>query len=385
MKETNALFASFGLTVFEVMSQLALKHDAINLGQGFPDEDGPLAIREAAAKSLLEGPNQYPSMMGIPALRQAIAEHDRECYGLDLDWQKEVMVTSGATEALQVALFGLIEPGDEVVVMEPAYDCYVPMIKRAGGVPVIVRMEAPDWRLPMEALEAAFNGNTKAIVLNSPLNPAGRVFSWDELEALAELCLRHDVYAVCDEVYEHLTFEGHKHYPLMSLPGMRNHAVRIGSAGKSFSLTGWKVGYICAAAELMPVIAKAHQFATFTTSPALQAGVVEAMTNRMDFTRDLACSLQGKRDLLASGLEGLGFKILPTEGTYFLTVDISGLYDGRDEEFCHVITREAGVAAIPVSIFFDMNGPTHLVRFCFCKREEVLKEALVRLKKWLGR
>ncbi|WP_299376910.1 aminotransferase [uncultured Kiloniella sp.] len=384
MKDANSVLSSYSTTVFEVMSQLALKHDAINLGQGFPDEDGPEELRKIAADSLMEGPNQYPSMMGIPELRKAIADHDKKFYGLNLDWKTEVMVTSGATEALADCLFGLIEPGDEVVVLEPSYDCYIPLIKRAGGIPVIVPMSAPDWKLPIEELDEALTQETKLIIINSPMNPTGKAFHWDELEALAELCLRYDIYAVCDEVYEHLIFDGRKHYPLITLPGMRDRTVRIGSAGKSFALTGWKVGYVCGAPEVLTPIIKAHQFTTFTTPPNLQKAVAAGLSKDQSYFNNLIKDLEGKRDYLSKALADIGFDVLPCDGTYFVTVDIRGVHSGKDDEFCRYITTEAKVAAIPVSVFFDMEGPTNLVRFCFCKRMEVLEEAVSRLKKALS-
>ncbi|WP_419905775.1 aminotransferase [Kiloniella sp.] len=381
MKDANSVLSSYSTTVFEVMSQLAMEHDAINLGQGFPDEDGPLELRKIAADALIDGPNQYPSMMGIPELRQAIAEHDKRFYGIHLDWKTEVMVTSGATEALSNCLLGLIEPGDEVVVLEPFYDCYLPLIKRAGGIPVVVKMSAPDWKLPIEELNEALHHETKLILINSPMNPTGKAFHWDELEALAELCLRYDVYAVCDEVYEHQLYDGRKHYPLITLPGMRDRTVRIGSAGKSFALTGWKVGYICAAPELLAPISKAHQFTTFTTPPNLQKAVAAGLRKDQSYFDGLTSELQEKRDYLSKGLADIGFEVLHSDGTFFVTADISSLYKGRDEEFCRYITTEAKVAAVPISVFYDAEGPTNLVRFCFSKRMEVLEEALRRLKK----
>ena len=384
MKDANSVLSSYSTTVFEVMSQLALKHDAINLGQGFPDEDGPEELRKIAADALMEGPNQYPSMMGIPELRQAIADHDKRFYGIHLDWQTEVMVTSGATEALADCLFGLIEPGDEVVVLEPFYDCYLPLIKRAGGIPVVVRMSAPDWKLPIEELNEALNHDTKLILINSPMNPTGRAFHWGELEELAELCLRYDVYAICDEVYEHLIFDDRKHYPLITLPGMRDRTVRIGSAGKSFALTGWKVGYICAAPEVLAPIIKAHQFITFTTPPNLQKAVAVGLAKDQSYFDGLTADLQDKRDYLSKELSDIGFDVLPCDGTFFVMADIRGVHDGNDVEFCNYITTEAKVAAVPVSVFYDVEGPSSLVRFCFSKRMEVLEEAVRRLRKVLS-
>ncbi|WP_259782905.1 aminotransferase [Aestuariispira ectoiniformans] len=381
MKPANSVLSGYGTTIFEVMSRLAVDCGAINLGQGFPDEDGPEDLRRIAADALMDGPNQYPSMMGLPTLRQAVAEHNKRFYGLDVDWQTEVMVTSGATEALSNAIFGLVEPGDEVVLVEPLYDCYLPMVERAGGVAVRVRVTPPEWALDKAALEAAFSDKTKLVILNSPMNPAAKVFSRDELSVIAELVERFDCYALCDEVYEHLVFEGATHIPLMTLPGMRQRCIRIGSAGKSFSLTGWKVGYITAAPNLLGAIAKAHQFTTFTTPPNLQIAVAAGLRLGDDYFDHLSGDLQEKRDFLADGLAGLGFGVVGCQGTYFLTVDCTAfLRDGEDDvAFCKRITTEIGVAAVPVSAFYGSDAPTHFIRFCFCKKRSVLEAALEKL------
>lgn len=381
MKSANSVLSGYGTTIFEVMSRLAVEHEAINLGQGFPDEDGPEELRRIAAEALIEGPNQYPSMMGLPTLRQAVAEHDKRFYGLDVDWQKEVMVTSGATEALSNAIFALVDPGDEVVLIEPLYDCYLPMVERAGGVPVRVRVTPPDWSLDRNALAAAFSDKTKLIILNSPMNPAAKVFSKDELAVIAEMVLRYDCYALCDEVYEHLVFDGNKHTPLMALPDMRDRCIRIGSAGKSFSLTGWKVGYITAAPKLLGAIAKAHQFTTFTTPPNLQIAVAAGLRLGDDYFETLSADLRAKRDFISAGLSDLGFEVVGCEGTYFLTVDCRKfLQDGEDDvAFCKRLTTEIGVAAVPVSAFYGGDAPTCFIRFCFCKKQSVLAEALDRL------
>ena len=247
MKSANSIYAGLSTSIFEVMSRLAKEHGAINLGQGFPDTDGPEDIKRFAAEEIIASPNQYPPMMGVPELRKAVAEANRRFYGLEVDWQSEVMVTSGATEALSDCLAALIEPGDEVVLIEPLYDCYLPLVLRAGATPRFVRVTPPDWRIDPDALAAAFSGKTKAILLNNPMNPAGKVFTADELALIAETVIRFDAFAICDEVYEHIVFDGRRHVPLMTLPGMRERSVRIGSAGKTFSLTGWKVGYVTAA------------------------------------------------------------------------------------------------------------------------------------------
>ena len=382
MKQANNILSGYGTTVFEVMSRLAIEHQSINLGQGFPDEDGPEDVRQLAADALMAGPNQYPPMLGIPELRQAVAAHGQHHYGLDVDWQTEVMVASGATEVLTGCMLGLIEPGDEVVLIEPLYDCYLPIIKRAGGVPKMVRIEPPDWTLPREALAAAFSGKTKLILLNNPMNPAAKVFTNDELSFIAELVIAHDAYAVCDEVYEHIAFDGRGHTPLMTLPGMRDRAIKIGSAGKTFSLTGWKVGYATAAPEVLAPIAKAHQFITFTTPPNLQKAVAYGLGKDDAYFQGLSDEMQAKRDRFAVGLNKLGFGVIDCQGTYFMFADFRPLgFDGDDVAFCQHITTEAGVTAVPVSAFYLENGPKHFVRFCFSKKNEVLDAAIDRLEK----
>jgi aspartate/methionine/tyrosine aminotransferase len=385
VKAGNSILSSYGTTIFEVMSRLAQEHDAINLGQGFPDGNGPPDVVAAATDYLEHGVNQYPSMMGLPSLRQAVAANNKRFYGINVDWQSETMVTSGATEALAACLFGLIEPGDEVVLIEPLYDSYLPIVQRAGGVARLVRLEPPDWALPKEALAAAFSDRTKLILLNSPMNPCAKVFRQDELEFIAGLLETHDAYAVCDEVYEHLIFDGLPHVPLMSLPGMRHRCARIGSAGKTFSLTGWKVGYITAPPDLLTPIARAHQFLTFTTPPNLQSAVAYGLAKEDNYFNELSSELQNLRDYLGEGLTRLGFEVLPCEGTYFITTDFRPLgFNGNDEEFCRHITTEARVAAVPVSAFYQSSEIKYFARFCFCKNKASLTEALDRLAVHFG-
>ena len=380
MKNTNAILGGQGTTIFEVMSALAAEHGAINLGQGFPDTDGPEDIRRVAADAIIEGPNQYPRMLGLPELRSAVAEHDRRFYGLDVDPDREVMVTSGATEALADCLFGLIEPGDEVVLMEPVYDTYLPIVRLAGGVPRIVRLEPPDWALSEASLEGAFSPATKLIVLNSPHNPVGKVFSDGELDLIARLLTRFDAYAVCDEVYEHLVFDGARHRPLITMPGMRERCLRVGSAGKTFSLTGWKVGYVIAAPALLAVAGKAHQYLTFTTAPNLQRAVAYGLCKDDAYFASLADEMAKKRDRLIGGLASVGFDVMGSSGTYFVCADFRSLgFNGTDEAFCRHITEDAGVAAVPLSAFYEKGDVDRFVRFCFCKRDQVLDEAVARL------
>ena len=378
-RRLNPVFDVLGTTIFTVMSSLAVKHGAINLGQGFPDQDGPAAIREAAGRAFLDGPNQYPPMQGLAALRQAIAAHSRKFYDLDFDPETEVLVTSGATEALTDCIMALTAPGDEAILIEPCYDSYPPILSAMGAKIRPLRLHAPDFRLTEAALGAAFSERTKLVMVNTPLNPIGRVFERAELELLAHFLKRYDAYAICDEVYEHLVFDGRAHVPLMSLPGMREHCVRVGSAGKMFSLTGWKIGWIEGPARLVQVISKAHQFNTFTTPPGLQIGVAYGLTHEMGYALENASELQDKRDLIAQALRSVGFGVLASEGTYFITASIGNLTNEPDREFCQRITREAGVAPIPLSAFFGTDAPTDLVRFAFCKKRGVLEEAGRRL------
>ena len=378
-RRLNPVFEGLGTTIFTVMSALAAKHGAINLGQGFPDEDGPMAIREAAARALREGPNQYPPMQGLLALREAVAAHDRRFYDLAFDPETEVLITSGATEALTDCIMGLTAPGDEAILIEPCYDSYPPMLAAMGAKTKSLRLEAPDFRLTEAALQSVFSMRTKLIMLNTPLNPIGRAFTREELELLAQFLKRYDAYAVCDEVYEHLVFDGRAHVPLICLPSMRERCVRVGSAGKMFSLTGWKIGWIAGPARLVQAISKAHQFNTFTTSPALQLGVAHGLAHEMGYALENARELQAKRDLIAGALRAAGFDVLACEGTYFITASIRGLTNEPDGQFCQRLTREAGVAPIPLSAFFGEGAPTDLVRFAFCKKPAVLEEAGRRL------
>jgi aspartate/methionine/tyrosine aminotransferase len=387
VKAGNATLSGYGTTIFEAMSALARQHTAVNLGQGFPDDRGPLEVRRAAAEYVVDGHNQYPPMMGMPALRQAVAAHDRRFYGLEVDWQTEVLITSGATEALIDCFLGLLEVGDEVVMIEPAYDTYAPVIRRLGAVPRCVRLVPPAWSLPRDELAAAFSPRTKLVLLNSPMNPAGKVFRRDELEFLAQLIEQHDAFAVCDEVYEHLVFGDARHVPLMTLPGMRERALRIGSAGKTFALTGWKVGYITAPAALLRPITKAHQFVTFTTPPNLQHAVALGLGFEDAYFHGLGAALARSRDRLASGLAALDLPVLPCEATYFLVLDVTRwLRPGEDDiAFCRRLVVDAGVVLIPMSAFYEASPPGHLVRACFCKEDATIDAALERLRTWVSR
>jgi aspartate/methionine/tyrosine aminotransferase len=376
----NPIFANLPVTVFEAMSQLARDNDAINLGQGFPDHPGPDDIRQAAADAVLNGYNQYPSMMGLPELRQAIATHYGHWHGLNLDPMTEVMVTSGGTEALTASILAVVEPGDEVVCFQPVYDSYLPIIRQAGGIPRLVSLKPPHWRLTEEDLRAVFNPKTKAVLFNNPLNPAAVVYPREDLELLAKFCQEFDTIAICDEVWEHVVFEGFKHIPLMSIPGMRDRTIKIGSAGKIFSLTGWKIGFVCAAPPLLRLCAKVHQFLTFTTAPNLQTAVAYGLGKPDEFFKEMQTDLARSRDRLASGLKSIGFPVIQSQGTYFLTVDLSPLgLNETDEAFCKRIVHDYKVAAIPVSAFYEEDKVSSVVRFCFAKNDATLDTALERL------
>jgi aspartate/methionine/tyrosine aminotransferase len=387
VKAGNATLSSYGTTIFEAMSQLAREHAAVNLGQGFPDDKGPLEVRKAAAEFVVDGHNQYPPMMGMPGLRQAVAAHNRRFYGLEVDWQTEVLITSGATEALLDGYMGLLDAGDEVVLLEPAYDTYAPVIRRLGAVPRSVRLVPPSWSLPHDELEAAFTPRTKLLVLNSPMNPAGKVFARDELAFIASLLEKHDAFAMCDEVYEHLVFGDARHVPLMTLPGMRQRVVRIGSAGKTFSLTGWKVGYITGPAAMLRPITKAHQFVTFTTPPNLQHAVALGLGFDDAYFHGLGAAMARSRDRLAAGLAALDVPLLACDGTYFLVLDVSRWLrpDEDDVAFCRRLVVDAGLVLIPMSAFYETAPPRHLVRACFCKEDATIDGALQRLQSWAAK
>ncbi len=375
----NPIFANLPTTVFEVMSRLAREHKAVNLGQGFPDDPGPLDVRQKAADAVVNGPNQYPPMMGLPELRSAAAAHYRRWQGLDLDPDLEIMVTSGATEAIAGALFALIEPGDEVVLFEPMYDAYLPLVLRAGGIPRFVTLKPPHFRLTEAALDAVFSTRTRLALFNNPLNPTATVFPEQDLDLLARYCQRFDAIAVCDEVWEHVVFDGHRHISMMSRPGMRERTIKISSAGKIFSLTGWKVGLVIAAPDLMRVLSKAHQFLTFTTPPNLQSAVAFGLAKDDGYFEGMRADLQRSRDRFSDGLKQLGFTVLPSAGTYFVNIDITALGESDDTAFCERLVSRFGVAAIPVSAFYADRGVTSVVRFCFAKHDATLDAALERL------
>ncbi|MDR6286207.1 aspartate/methionine/tyrosine aminotransferase [Methylopila jiangsuensis] len=378
----NPVFAALPVTVFERMSRIARDTGAINLGQGFPDEPGPESIRRKAAEAVVHGLSQYPPMMGIPELRAAIASHYARWQGVTLDPAEEVMVTSGATEAIAAALFALLSEGDEAVLIQPMYDAYLPLVRRAGGAPRFVRLAPPDWRLEPEALKAAITPRTKVVVLNNPLNPTGSAYGRADLEALAEAMAGTDAVLVSDEVWEHVTFDGREHVTALSVPALRDRTVKIGSAGKMFALTGWKIGLVCAAPHLMRALARSHQFLTFTTPPSLQAAVAYGLEREDAWFAPMRADLQRKRDLFSDGLRAAGFTPLDTAGAYFLNVDLAPLGVDDDLAFCDRLAFEAGVVSVPVSAFYEENPVRSVARFCFAKHDRTLLDALERLARF---
>lgn len=384
MQTSSARVRSIPPTVFSEMSALALRTGAVNLGQGFPDVDGPPSVIAEAVRALESGANQYAPGIGVPSLRQAIARHQQRHYGLEVDPDTEVVVTTGCTEAIAGAMLGLVDPGDEVVVLEPYYDSYLAMIQMAGGVRRPVTLRAPDFRLDVDALRAAVTPRTRLILLNTPHNPTGTVLTRDELRAVADVAIEHDLVVVTDEVYEHLVFDDalstEGHVPLATLPGMWERTVTLSSVGKSWSFTGWKVGWAVGPRELVGAVLAAKQWLTFTSGSPLQPAVAHALDHEPDWPAALAKSLQERRDLLVAGLADAGLTARVPEGTYFATTDIShlGWADGR--EFCLALPSVAGVVAIPSQAFYDdEEAGRHLVRWAFCKEPDVIREGVRRL------
>ncbi|RSN35712.1 putative succinyldiaminopimelate transaminase DapC [Amycolatopsis sp. WAC 01416] len=373
----------FTSTIFAEMTALAVRHEAVNLGQGFPDTDGPAGMLEAAKNALFGGANQYPPGPGRPELRAAIARH-RLRYGTAYDPDTEILVTAGATEAIAASLIALTQAGDEVIVIEPYYDSYAAAVAMAGAERRVVGLVERDGRfaLDIEGLRAAVTDRTRAILINSPHNPTGTVFTRAELEAVAALCVTHDLIAITDEVYEHLVFDDAEHLPLATLPGMRERTVSISSAGKTFNCTGWKIGWVCASPELVAAVKAAKQFITFVSGGPLQPAVAHALDHELPWAEELRTSLQDKRDRLAAGLADAGFAVRPTAGTYFVCVDVRPLGFEDAAELAWELPERVGVAAVPVKVFTDHPEEwKHLLRFAFCKRNEVIDEAVTRLRK----
>jgi N-succinyldiaminopimelate aminotransferase len=374
--------SSFGTTIFSEITRLAIEHGAINLGQGFPDFDGPAEVRELAFQAMKEGHNQYALSTGEPPLRQAIAAHAARFYGHAVNPDTDVTVTCGATEAITATMLGLVNPGDEVIIFEPYYDSYVPTLTFAGGIPRFVPLRAPDWAFDPDELKAAFNDKTRYIIVNTPHNPTGHAFSRSELELIAALCQLWNVTAITDEVYEHIIFDGREHVRLATLPGMAGCTVTISSQGKTFSFTGWKIGWTIAPPELTVGIRRAHQFITFAAATPFQHAAASALALSDDYYRRLAADYQVRRDFLAGALKEAGFGVAPCGGTYFLMADIRPLGFEEDVEFVRWLVKEKGVAAIPPSAFYSEEHK-HLgkswARFAFCKKEETLQKAAERL------
>ena len=370
----------FGETIFAEMSALAVKTGAINLGQGFPDTDGPQEIAELAITAIRDGHNQYPPGLGIKKLRDAISHHQMRFYGLEFDPETEVLVTAGATEAIAASLLAICEHGDEIITFEPYYDSYAASIALAGGVRRVVTLNTPEYTFSIDDLEKLINGKTKAILLNSPHNPTGKVFTHNELSQIANLCIEHDLVAICDEVYEHLVFEG-EHIPLIQYPGMRDRTIQISSAGKTFSFTGWKIGWVCAQPALLDTVRTAKQFLTYVNGAPFQHAIAEALNLSDHYFDNFLEDMRVKRDCLSQGLEKAGLTTFTPQGTYFVTADIEKLGYKDGKQFCLDLPVQCGVVAVPNVVFYDNKdlGST-LIRFAFCKKLDVLEEAVERLQ-----
>ena len=370
----------FGETIFAEMSALAVKTGAINLGQGFPDTDGPQEIAELAITAIRDGHNQYPPGLGIKKLRDAISDHQMRFYGLEFDPETEVLVTAGATEAIAASLLALCEQGDEIITFEPYYDSYAASIALAGGVRRVVTLNTPEYTFSIDDLEELINVKTRAILLNSPHNPTGKVFTHNELSQIANLCIEHDLVAICDEVYEHLVFEG-QHIPLIQYPGMRDRTIQISSAGKTFSFTGWKIGWVCAQPALLDTVRTAKQFLTYVNGAPFQHAIAEALNLSDHYFENFLEDMRVKRDCLSQGLEKAGLTTFTPQGTYFVTADIEKLGYEDGKQFCLDLPVQCGVVAVPNVVFYDNKdlGST-LIRFAFCKKLDVLEEAVERLQ-----
>ena len=370
----------FGETIFAEMSALAVKTGAINLGQGFPDTDGPREIAELAIAAIRDGHNQYPPGLGIKKLRDAISHHQMRFYGLEFDSETEVLVTAGATEAIAASLLAICEQGDEIITFEPYYDSYAAAIALAGGVRRVITLNTPDYSFSIDDLEKLITAKTKAILLNSPHNPTGKVFTHNELSQIANLCIEHDLVAICDEVYEHLVFEG-QHIPLIQYPGMRDRTIQISSAGKTFSFTGWKIGWVCAQPALLDTVRTAKQFLTYVNGAPFQHAIAEALNLPDLYFDNFLEDMRVKRDCLSQGLEKAGLTTFTPQGTYFVTADIESLGYEDGKQFCLDLPVQCGVVAVPNVVFYDNKdlGST-LIRFAFCKRLDVLEEAVERLQ-----
>ena len=375
----NPLYEQMKTSVFERMSLAAAKHGAVNLGQGFPDFGWPPEILEAAAAAVVEGSNQYAPSRGLPALREAVAAHYARHQGLDLA-ADNICVTSGATEALAAAILATVEPGDEVIVLTPAYDAYAPLIRRAGGMVREVALQPPGWRIERSALEAAVGPRTRALIFNNPHNPTGRLFDADELAAIAEVAVANDLVVIADEVWEHILLDGQPFVPIASSAGMAERTLKCGSAGKIFSLTGWKIGWLAGSPEMATLAARAHQFLTFASAPNLQSAVAFGMAEGDAWLQPMRERFARARDRMTAGLETAGYAVLPASSTYFLCVDLAASGIALDDEaFAKLAVEQAGVAVVPLSAFAEQDPTRHMVRLCFAKRDETIDAGVAAL------
>ena len=382
MRDYAQRLHGLGTTVFAEMSALAVRTNSVNLGQGFPDTDGPDSLLDAAVAAIRGGANQYPPSRGIPALRQAIVEHQQRFYGFEYDADSQVLVTTGATEAIAAALLAYVEPGDEVIALEPYYDSYAAGIAMAGGYRVPVTLRAPAFRLDLDELRTAVTDRTTVLLINSPHNPTGTVLTDAELRGIAEVAVEHDLVVITDEVYEHLVFDSAQHIPLASYEGMAERTVSISSAGKTFSVTGWKIGWVTGSPEVVTAVNTAKQFLTYVSGAPFQPAVAGALALGNDYFESFRDTLQGKRDRLCDGLERLGFGVHRPQGTYFVTTDVRPLGYEDGVEFCRMLPEKVGVVAIPHEVFYDnVDLGRPLVRWAFCKKDQILDEALARLTK----
>ena len=385
MEVTVKALRPYGTSIFTEMTVLANTHNAVNLSQGFPDVDGPREVRQRAAEAILRGPNQYALSWGIPSLREAIARKMKRFYNVEVDPETEITVTSGATEGLCATLLGILEPEDEVILLEPVYDTYAPISALTRARIRYVSLEGDTFQLPREKLAQTFSPRTKAILINNPQNPCCKVFTREELVFIGDLCKQYNAYVIGDEVYEHLVYDGKKHVTLCSVPSLRDRAFVISSTAKTFSMTGWKIGYVIAPEALSKAVRMSHQFIVFCGQSALQEAMAYAMDFPDSYYTELLSDYTRRRDLLSQGLSELGFRVLQAEGTYYLVADITPLGFDDDLAFCRMLPEKAGVAAIPCSVFWqNRNSGRHLIRFCFAKREETLQQGMERLRRWLS-
>lgn len=383
MEVTVKALRPYGTSIFTEMTVLANSHNAVNLSQGFPDVDGPREVRQRAAEAILRGPNQYALSWGIPSLREAVARKMHRFYGITVDPETEITVTSGATEGLCATLLGILEPEDEVILLEPVYDTYAPISALARARIRYVSLEGDTFQLPREKLAQTFSARTKAILINNPQNPCCKVFTREELSFIGDLCQEHNAYAIGDEVYEHLVYDGKKHVTLCSVPSLRDRAFVISSTAKTFSMTGWKIGYVIAPKPLSKAVRMSHQFIVFCGQSALQEAMAYAMDFPDSYYTELLSDYTRKRDLLSQGLSELGFRVLRSDGTYYVVTDITPLGFDDDLAFCRMLPEKAGVAAIPCSVFWqNRHKGRHLVRFCFAKEADTLNEGIERLRGW---